>query len=1012
MSTLDREVVKSKRKRNRYPRTVVRSLKSIGETIKPCLLVTDISGANKPPGNNEYSPHWSYEDLISGIRNGTLLSGSLRINPRNFEDGYIKHPSGDSDVYISTLASRNRGLPNDIVAVMLEPKRNWRVFDSFIDESFREAEDPKQKKKFRYVTLEEFLKIQPTGLEKVLGSHLAQKIVQDLNSSSDPIDSSASGYGTQTYASWWSIIQRTGHVVGIIQPLHSRAFIGNLQIPRNSQTPKKMTTKVDQNSDSTNSACPIYVNKPEVLCRVSTVCSWKNAVLTPTDTRLPRVFIPREVCPEGFQKNPKTYKNVRFIGRITEWPDSNMFPQGELLRELSCDSSNLIQDETDRILVGAGFIWGVDAAFQFPDDVTESVRQSVDYVNAIYEKDSAFRKDFRKYCVFTIDPSNARDLDDALHIRNLEPDEIEKLESSGYRNAFYEVGVHIADVSYFVKPESPVDKEAASRATSIYLVHLCVPMLPRMLCEEECSLNPGEDKFAFSVVFTVTIDAKILTTWFGRTRIRSCCKLSYEDAQEFIDHPGKKWTSNDCIKVEQPYTVLDVCNNVLILNNLATEMRRNRFQSGALRLDQVKPSFSLDSNKLPLGITPYISKQSNWLIEEWMLAANKSVAEHLAKSLPDSAFLRRHPPPSGKQLTEVSANLKLAGMNINVDSAGSIQSSICHEAGCKVEVGYHYSDALVKLCNDFISDSSILEANLTTEMEILDLNPVVESEKLPTRSLEHEARLLVTVTLLTKAMNLAVYFCLGLLPSGLSPEHYALNMQLYTHFTSPIRRYADVIVHRQLSATLAKEEDDPEKAAWYLSTAFPKEMTSVELQKQAEVCNSKKLSARIAGEESAELFFILFVKEAGPFTEVCAVTAVLDRSFDVLILSCGLTRRVYLQNLNLKSYEFIPPQTSMGKITESGKLRLSWNRSSLDTTKTNNLISGDYSQHATDDSKNTLPSCGCFYTEIRLFDVVRCSVSIDSCQSANDVNQNTRQNTYVPKLLVTLLRSTCKQCHV
>ncbi|KAH8851852.1 DIS3-like exonuclease 2 [Schistosoma japonicum] len=957
-------VVKSKRKRNRYPRTVVRSLKSIGETIKPCLLVTDISGANKPPGNNEYSPHWSYEDLISGIRNGTLLSttlsvmhvlyviliyqsyimvplelavdfnlGSLRINPRNFEDGYIKHPSGDSDVYISTLASRNRGLPNDIVAVMLEPKRNWRVFDSFIDESFREAEDPKQKKKFRYVTLEEFLKIQPTGLEKVLGSHLAQKIVQDLNSSSDPIDSSASGYGTQTYASWWSIIQRTGHVVGIIQPLHSRAFIGNLQIPR-------------------------------------------------------------------FQKNPKTYKNVRFIGRITEWPDSNMFPQGELLRELSCDSSNLIQDETDRILVGAGFIWGVDAAFQFPDDVTESVRQSVDYVNAIYEKDSAFRKDFRKYCVFTIDPSNARDLDDALHIRNLEPDEIEKLESSGYRNAFYEVGVHIADVSYFVKPESPVDKEAASRATSIYLVHLCVPMLPRMLCEEECSLNPGEDKFAFSVVFTVTIDAKILTTWFGRTRIRSCCKLSYEDAQEFIDHPGKKWTSNDCIKVEQPYTVLDVCNNVLILNNLATEMRRNRFQSGALRLDQVKPSFSLDSNKLPLGITPYISKQSNWLIEEWMLAANKSVAEHLAKSLPDSAFLRRHPPPSGKQLTEVSANLKLAGMNINVDSAGSIQSSICHEAGCKVEVGYHYSDALVKLCNDFISDSSILEANLTTEMEILDLNPVVESEKLPTRSLEHEARLLVTVTLLTKAMNLAVYFCLGLLPSGLSPEHYALNMQLYTHFTSPIRRYADVIVHRQLSATLAKEEDDPEKAAWYLSTAFPKEMTSVELQKQAEVCNSKKLSARIAGEESAELFFILFVKEAGPFTEVCAVTAVLDRSFDVLILSCGLTRRVYLQNLNLKSYEFIPPQTSMGKITESGKLRLSWNRSSLDTTKTNNLISGDYSQHATDDSKNTLPSCGCFYTEIRLFDVVRCSVSIDSCQSANDVNQNTRQNTYVPKLLV------------
>ncbi|XP_018644919.1 unnamed protein product [Schistosoma mansoni] len=631
---------------------------------------------------------------------------------------------------------------------MLEPKRNWRVFDSFIDEStIREIGDSNQKKKPRYVTLEQFLKIQPMGLEQVIGSRLAEEIIRDLDSPLDPTDSSSGEHDVQSHRAWWAIIQRTGHVVGILQSLHSRAFIGNLQIPSNFQTPKKVSPKGDQNN-----------NQTEPMRTDPALSNWRNAVLIPTDTRLPRVFIPREACPE----------------------------------ELSCDSSTLIQDETDRILVGAGFIWGVDAAFQFPDIVIESVRKSVDEVNAIREKDFIFRKDFRKYCVFTIDPSTARDLDDALHIRQLEPSEIEKLESSGYRNAFYEVGVHIADVSYFVKPNSLVDKEAASRATSIYLVQLCVPMLPRLLCEEQCSLNPGEDKLAFSVVFTVTEDAKILTTWFGRTFIRSCCKLSYEDAQ-----------------VDEPYTIMDICQNVLKLNDLATKMRKSRFHSGALRLDQVKSTFSLNNETgLPLGIAPYISKQSNWLIEEWMLAANKSVAERLAKYLPDSAFLRRHPSPSVKQLTEVSSSLNVAGININIDSAGSIQNSICREAGCNVEVGYHYSDALVKLCDDFMSGVLIHDSHLIEEMKTMDLNSVVQKDKLPLKTLEHEARLLVTVALLTKTMNLAVYFCLGLLPSELSPAHYALNMQLYTHFTSPIRRYADVIVHRQLSAILAKEESD------------------------------------------------------------------------------------------------------------------------------------------------------------------------------------------------------------
>ncbi|CAH8457224.1 unnamed protein product [Heterobilharzia americana] len=994
------EAITPKRKRCRkYPRTFVQQLKSVGQAIEPGCPVNDILSPSKTPTTSAYSPHWSHEDIVVGVKQGELLSGNLRINPRNFEDGYIKHPAGDADIYISTLVSRNRALPNDIVAVLLEPKRNWRVFDSFVNEaSLTEMVDSKQNKKPRYVSLEQFIKIQPEGLEQLLGHSLAQQIKQDLDSSTDPINSSGEN-NLLAYASWWSVIQRTGRVVGILQRLHSRACIGYLQPPNNGQTSKKTPSKVDQGSHPSDAVCTKCDDQKEIQPFNSTLCNWRNAVLIPTDTRLPRVFIPREICPEGFQRHPENYKNVRFIGRITEWPDTSMFPKGELLRKLSCDSSNLIQDETDKILVGAGFIWGVDAAFQFPDEVNESVRKSMDDVYANFRQDLKYRKDFRKNCIFTIDPSTARDLDDALHIRQLEPNEIESLASSGYSNAVYEVGVHIADVSYFVKPDSPVDIEAANRATSIYLVQLCVPMLPRSLCEEQCSLNPKEDKFAFSVVFTVTEDARILTTWF--------------DAQEFIDHPDKDWTSSDFINVEHPHTVSDIHQNVLRLNNLAVKMRKKRFHSGALRLDQVKSSFSLDDgNGLPLGLAPYITKQSNWLIEEWMLAANKAVGERLAKYLPELAFLRRHPPPSMKQLTDVATSLNVAGIKVDIDTAGSIQASLCREAGCDPEVGYHYSETLVELCTNFLSNMPGVETSLITGMETLDINPVNQHQKmLLPKTLEHEARLLVAVALLSKAMNLAVYFCLGLLPSKLSPAHYALNMQLYTHFTSPIRRYADVIVHRQLSATLVEEEINPDKAAWYLSTALPKRITPLDLQQQAEVCNSKKLSARLASEESAELFFVLFVKETGPLMETCAVTALLDRSFDVLILSCGLTRRVYLQNLNLKSYEFVPPRTAMGKVVEGGKLCLLWN-SDCENTNGNGSTAVSNNQDVTVGTKDVLPSCGCFYMEIKLFDVVRCSIAVDPCDLENDFNYNPRQNTSLPKLTVSLQRPTCNKCHV
>ncbi|KAF6779990.1 hypothetical protein AHF37_00550 [Paragonimus kellicotti] len=977
-----------------------------------------------------YAPFLQESEIRAGIAKKELLTGTLRINPRQYNDAYIKHPMGDCDVYIHGLRKRNRALPNDIVAVCLEKKKYWRVFGTFVKESIASTVEKsgRDNNGSSYCTLEEFLAHQKHDLEQLIGVESVKNIVLDLNTSTDPLPPptpSSDDSDIIQLVPWWTVIQRTGRVVGIVHQLHSRTCIGRLQVTRTTFRSKTSDVRDVQDSQSASS---LTVNKKES-------ASWNYANLIPSDYRLPRMIIPRSSCPEAIQANLDSFKHMRFVAQIVDWAENSIFPKGALLRSLSSGSQNLIDTETDRILIGAGFVHGLDAINQFPEPVTISAQQAVAEATSALSEEMRWRTDFREHCVFTIDPSTARDLDDALHLRDLSDDEIQLLAAEGYENAAYEVklllfkihvGVHIADVSYFVHPGSAVDIEASRRATTIYLVQLCVPMLPRLLCEELCSLNPGEHKLSFSVVFKLTKQGEILKTWFGRTIIRSCAKFSYEDVQLLIDNPEEDFVPEYTMDISPPHTLQSVHSCILKLHELAMQRRHRRFANGSLRLDQVKSIFLLDDSKrFPVGVSLAVCKPSNSLVEEWMLAANEAVARRLATHLPNSAFLRRHAAPSLNQLRNAAINLESVGIKVNTETAGSIQASICRAAGCAVDTGYHYSSDLVSLCSTMAAGLSLVETDLVEKLEQVELNadpdPKRRSFQDRKEELEREARLLVAVSILTRTMTLAEYFCLGELSSDSTTEHYALNMEFYTHFTSPIRRYADVIVHRQLAATLSAEAlkaGNADLAAWYAKTIPSTEVSTKELQAVAEVCNAKKLSARTAGEESTELFFILFVKETGPLTEVCAITAILDRSFDVLLLSCGLTRRVYLQNLNIRSSELVEARRVANRIEETAKLCILWNTESGSTEPSDTVRTQTSSDDVTIDNTLVTPSsCGCYYTELKMLDVVLCQVSIERPddgsfnENANQTDLEQTQLETLPKLRLTLLRRTCSKCH-
>jgi ribonuclease R len=429
----------------------------------------------------------------------------------------------------------------------------------------------------------------------------------------------------------------------------------------------------------------------------------------------------------------KAEHDQKVVVELTKWEDSKS-PQGKITKILGNSGDN--NTEMNSIMIEYGL------PVDFPQEV---INESFLVPEIISEKEISSRKDMRGITTLTIDPVDARDFDDALSIE-VKGDKIE-------------VGVHIADVGHYVKPDSELDKEAFKRATSVYLVDRCVPMLPERLSNGICSLKPNEDRLAFSVIFTLDLDGNILDTWQGKTVIHSDRRFTYEEAQEIIE-------GNDG----------DYQNEIRLLDSLAKKIRKKRIKQGSIEMGGIEVRFKLaEDNKKPIGVYFKEQKEANKLIEEFMLLANKSVAKTLSDATWTNVY-RVHDTPNIDKLNELVNICKTFGHELSIDDE---------------------SNEIKKSLNSLIK-----EIKGTPEENMIE-------------------------TLITRTMSKATYTIKNI-------GHYGLGFTHYSHFTSPIRRYPDLITHRILFDYLNKKsQGNPGK-----------------IEEQAKWCSSREIVAAKAQRDS------------------------------------------------------------------------------------------------------------------------------------------------------------------
>lgn len=669
---------------------------------------------------NYFVPYWSTDTVNEAMQKGEIFKASFRVNAHNRLEAYCTVDGMPIDVLINGVHAQNRAVEGDIVVIKLDTLALWARMKGSAGHG------------------NNCIPLEVSTLPKVAGVLVDKyKGKENLDDHSEPNNNTLSSDHSNfshnisepmrricALISSYPTRRPTGTVVAVIQKSPRRhAVVGFLGVSQwlsyrerfGKETKKKKNFNTNSDMD--------YIQ------------------LIPNDAKFPKMLVSFGHLPDSIKK--RLVEGDAELGmelvaaRIDDWREDNLMPYAHVMHSFGRGGD--IEPQVAAILY--------EHAISITEFSPESLACLPETPWKVPLEELERRKDLRNLCTFTVDPSTATDLDDALSVERV---------SSG----IFRVGVHIADVSHFVLPDTPLDKEAKTRATNVYIRQHRLQMLPSVLSEDIGSLSPGLDRLTFSVIFYCNLAGDVVDRWIGRTVIHSCCKLSYQNVQHIIDGVVNAETQNN-VSSQFPelygqFVWEDVIGSVKSLYEISKRLRERRFKDGAIHLENAKPFFLLDECGIPYDSVLSEQKDSEHLVEEFMLLTNRTAAEIISRAYPECALLRRHPEPNGRKLKEFEA--------------------FCHKHGLQLDT----------------SSSSQFSFSLGKIREKLNNDPVFFD---------------ILISFASKPMQAATYFCTGNFKDRENEwAHYALAMPLYTHFTSPLRRYADILVHRTLSAAVEAEE--------------------------------------------------------------------------------------------------------------------------------------------------------------------------------------------------------------
>ncbi|KAL2497232.1 Inactive exonuclease DIS3L2 [Abeliophyllum distichum] len=866
----------------------------IEEPMGPVLLAcpNDLQDRRK-----YFPPHWSTEAVTEALERGDAFKSLFRVNAHNRLEAYCKIDGVQTDVLINGLVAQNRAVEGDTVAIVIDPPSLWSKMKGFNEnvnhsalvddcscqpEAVEYAQDSsKGKSKLDPEDDYDYSRNSSVSAEK--GIYYEDVSSVGAIAHLEPTKVSENGYinGYHPSTSYSSSADYSVNVSDVVNAVEKLCALVS-SFP--SKRPTGRVVAVIESSLRRDTVVGFLSVKQWSYSRESnkkesrknkhrlTALNRGYVLLTPTDPKFTKMTVPVKNLPECIKKRldagDATVEMDLVAARMVNWGEESYIPEAHVMHIFGRGSD--VEAQIAAIL----FENAID-----PSEFSSEALSCLPHIPwKVPVEEVQNRKDLRNLCVFTIDPANATDLDDALSVEKLS-------------NRVSRVGVHITDASYFVLPDTALDIDAQIRSTSVYLLQSKLPMLPPLLSENLCSLSPGVDRLAFSIFWDINSAGEVLDRWIGRTIINSCCKLSYEHAQEIIDGAlvthGSISLGNDWPQLHGQFEWFDIIRSVKSLHEISKVLKENRFTRGALSLESPKVDFVFDEDGVPYDSVFSERKESNFLVEEFMLLANRTAAEVITRAYPTSALLRRHPEPNVRKLKDFETFCNKHGIKLDISSSGHL----------------HHSLERIK------------------------------------QELEYDCVLLdILMSYAARPMQLAAYFCSGDFNDADGDwGHYALAVPLYTHFTSPLRRYPDIIVHRTLAATVEAEEmywkqemlqklngeeainrcftgisfdkdaiKSPEAQAALSAAAAKHRCPGTEiLADVAAHCNERKLASRRVKDATHKLYTWNLLKKKEILFSEARVLGLGPKFMSIYILKLAIERRIYYDEVEGLKVEWL-----------------------------------------------------------------------------------------------------------